>query len=340
MIEKRGKKKLESYFMQESIPGSSFGYSTIRQIVFPQTSLVKRIGSCAFSDCINLILVSINGTVQEIGSRCFYNCSKLTQFQINGAPNLRIIGDYAFEKTKIHNFKFPASLMKLGTKAVGFNDEYDLSETKLKIFESMFSHYDSSRALLRLPNTIRRLRINNIFKMIKINEGGRYFMNERQNVIAKFHQTIYFVGKEYYSFTIRRGIEKINSLAFYNTKVRNIIFPASLKEISFQAFECCENLIRIRFSKNSMLIKICEYAFHQCEKLNKIKFPASLVDLGDCAFMGCESLYSATFPRDSKLKFIGRSTFPFCVCNLKLPANVKMTSSTYTPIDDTEVRFH
>lgn len=177
-------RKLEVYWKSNEIPKSAFIFSQITNLIFPKSSMVKKIGPSAFTKSYSLEFVSINETVEIIGQKCFYECKNLTKFQIEGESHLRIIGDSAFELTRLKEFEFPNSIKKLGNYSVNYLKEYDLSKTKIQVFNT--SLYNGESAVLMLPNTIRRLSIYNIFQEIKVEDGGKYFVSNNGYVIAKF----------------------------------------------------------------------------------------------------------------------------------------------------------
>lgn len=324
----------EEVFTKELIPGSAFAYSKIQELIFPQTSKVRVLGKFAFSSCLNLKLVAINGTVEEIGENCFLSCKNLSKFQIVGESHLKIIKEQAFSGTRIVSFLFPPSLEKIGNYVFEYVNNYDLSNTKMEEFKLICEHYTYDNVLL-LPNTIKRLKIHKMFKIARVADGGKFFINGGSFLYSKIEPTIYFANKEKKKLFIRRGIEKINCFAFFNTKMKVISFPASLKEICRQAFDSCSNLERIVFENPSALNKIGEYAFAYCNKIKRVDFPPSLVELGDYAFYCCESLCRVTFPPDSRLKLIGESAFNSTKAKqrIKLPTNVRKVSSNQVYID-------
>ena len=80
------------------------------------TYLVTGIGEEAFSDCDNLISVTIPDSVTSIGGRAFFDCGKLTSIVI---PNsVTSIGEAAFERCSgLTSITIPDSVTSIGARA-------------------------------------------------------------------------------------------------------------------------------------------------------------------------------------------------------------------------------
>lgn len=74
---------------------------------------------------------------------------------------------------------------------------------------------------------------------------------------------------------IKNGITKIESYAFYNSKIEKLILPNSLTEIKKHAFANLENLTEIEFKTSVYEIKD---AFVNCPKLKKITIGKTLYE--------------------------------------------------------------
>ncbi|MCQ2960207.1 MAG: leucine-rich repeat domain-containing protein [Bacteroidales bacterium] len=90
-------------------------------------------------------------------------------------------------------------------------------------------------------------------------------------------------------------------------RLKKIILPDSIKEISTEAFAGCANLESIDFSKK--LEKIGCGAFKGCKNLKKVMSPYSVKEIYDEAFAGCENLESFDFKSIEK---IGTYAFKGC----------------------------
>jgi hypothetical protein len=74
------------------------------------------------------------------------------------------------------------------------------------------------------------------------------------------------------------------------SKVRNVIVPDSVRIIESQAFNYCDNLDSVVFSKNSGLLTVSDYAFFNCKTITVVNLPASVEEIGYRAFSTCPSI--------------------------------------------------
>ena len=96
----------------------------------------------------------------------------------------------------------------------------------------------------------------------------------------------------------------------YNSFLKSISLPPSIKTIEEDAFHFCNSLEKVTFSDNTQLEEIPAYAFESCKKLNDVVLPASVKTIGDYAFIYCQSLESIVLPQN--LISIGNKTFQGC----------------------------
>jgi hypothetical protein len=88
--------------------------------------------------------------------------------------------------------------------------------------------------------------------------------------------------------------------AFYNTKgLKEIVIPESINEISWNAFDSCEDLESITFFEG--LKDIGLEAFINCGKLKDVVFPSTLRYISRDAFKFCNSLVSITVAENNSI---------------------------------------
>ena len=106
-------------------------------------------------------------------------------------------------------------------------------------------------------------------------------------------------------------------------QIREIMIPASVKEILGHVFNGCEQLENVEFAEDSKLETIYWNAF-ESTSLKKITIPASVTTIEFNAFRRCEQLKSVTFAPGSRLKKIGRSAFQYtAIEEVRIPASVE-----------------
>ena len=92
---------------------------------------------------------------------------------------------------------------------------------------------------------------------------------------------------------------------FSNSGLREIEFPATLKEVGYNAFNGCKSLQSIRL--NSGLKSICCSAFKGCA-IKSIVFPATVEDIQRGAFYN-NRLEEISFQANSELREVGEYAF-------------------------------
>ena len=113
------------------------------------------------------------------------------------------------------------------------------------------------------------------------------------------------------------NLTSVNEGVFEGTKVKTVVIPKSVQVIGVSAFNGCENLIQVEFSKRSELTHIYEMAFAGCVNLEKIDLSASkLKTIGDFGFLNCTKLKEISFP--NTLEEIGERTFYDCSALLEV----------------------
>lgn len=83
---------------------------------------------------------------------------------------------------------------------------------------------------------------------------------------------------------IPEGIERIGQKWFMDSGVESVVIPASVREISANAFRCCKRLREVVFEEESALTRIGGNAFDGCSSLTKIDLPEGLARIGDRCF--------------------------------------------------------
>ncbi len=83
------------------------------------------------------------------------------------------------------------------------------------------------------------------------------------------------------------GIEEIGKRAFYDTSIRSVTIPSTVKRIGENAFAYCDYLADVTFGdvvgvKSDMVIE--DYAFWKCAKLTNVTFNSGVKKIGESVF--------------------------------------------------------
>ena len=118
------------------------------------------------------------------------------------------------------------------------------------------------------------------------------------------------------------GTEKNYDVFGFNTGIKSVEFPSTLKAIGFSAFNNCTGLASVTIP--STVEKIGGYAFAYCSGLQRLEIQPGVTSVGMGAFSFCKALVSATIP--DTVTTLDQSTFYGCE-NLKW---VKLSSNVQT----------
>jgi hypothetical protein len=135
--------------------------------------------------------------------------------------------------------------------------------------------------------------------------------------LEEFHWQMFMVLEPTPLYGIVRipdGVKHIPAGAFKHWKegsrIREVIFPASLETIGEEAFRCCDKLVALTFLGNN-LTSIGRKAFLSCVRLEDMTIPDGVTSIGNAAFRSCFFLSHIDIP--SSLTSIGGSVFEECI---------------------------
>lgn len=280
--------------------------NTVKFVTLPRQT--SKIGKNAFANCSGLVGVSMSDFVTSIGESTFKSDSALTNFR---APtSLQTLGQTAFSGctslskvknldatsiteipsdcfagcSKLEEIVLPANISKIrvGAFASSGLKTINLEDTKLEELGSSAFKSCSALTQVTVPSTLKTM-------------GQAVFMFSGITEVKNFAGT---------------SVSKIESMAFYSSKLIQIEFPESLVSIDNSAFASCSELTRVGGLQNTKVTQIEDSAFSGCSKLKNVIFPQTLLTLGGSAYSGCSALTSVTF--NSNLKTIGANAFEGC----------------------------
>ncbi len=108
--------------------------------------------------------------------------------------------------------------------------------------------------------------------------------------------------------------------SFWNCRnLKKIVIPRSVRQIGYNPFGSCVNLIFENHSENYALENDMLFDQGKNELIcctgkaaeNGVKIPTSVVNIGRNSFTGCESLKEIEIPNN--VKYIGRGAFSGCI---------------------------
>lgn len=131
--------------------------------------------------------------------------------------------------------------------------------------------------------------------------------------------TLLAIGREaFYNAKVKNivwssNIKYIGENAFYDCQLQcteiGLELPQSLAYIEASAFEGCKRITSVVFPDS--IVKIDSHAFRNCESLKWVYIPDTIKEIGSGVFDGCTSLKEIKIPKGSRTKF--EKLLPFSI---------------------------
>lgn len=271
---------------------------------------VESIGCKAFEDCYSLKSLDLPKSVKFIGESAFWGCEALEEIWSLGS--IRIIEPNTFEGCNLKYVHFPSCLVSIMDDAFNSNSELrniDLPDTletignhafaycsnleRINLGDSVkfigdFCFYGCAINEVRLPSSLTNLgtrpfdNVGNIItkrdSLYKA-EGGMLINTKTKNLECIFGDS---------PFIILKDIKSISPLAFYESKVVEVVLSNDVILLPEYAFYNSQDLINIKLSDR--LESIGTGSFYGCKKLCGISIPKSVQEVNSGAFCRCVSL--------------------------------------------------
>jgi hypothetical protein len=284
------------------------------------TYSVTYISGSTFSNCPELISVTIPNTVTSIGEWAFGGSIALTSVSL---PNsITSISQYTFSGCKgLESLIIPNSVTNIGKYA--FYACTNLISVSIPNSVTNIDHWAfsgcSSLATIAIPNSV-------------VTIGMEAFENCYRLTSVKIPASVTDIG--WYTFSFCTALTSINvdvknknyksyKGVLFNKDMTSLIklpegfsgsykMPNTVLEMSDLSIASCKNLTSITFSNK--LNRIRDAVFIHCTGLTSINLPSSITSIGYSAFNGCVNLISINIP--NSVTYLGNTTFQDCI-NLK-----------------------
>ena len=334
------------------------GCQSLDNIILPEG--LNSLGIGLFDRCISLKKINIPSSLKTISSGAFQNCSSLVNIQVDSGNVY-----FTFDNGKLYN-KDKDYLYFITKNSIDVNAKEITIEEGIKNISNGALNFYTNAKTLNLPSTFQSISYNIIpenIKEINISEGNLKYSSDGVNVYDDSTSTLVVSVTKEKSTTVRNGtkiignyafgrstnlesvtlnndLEKIDSQAFWSTKLKNVYIPASVTYIDPIAFYGLnmESFVidpanknytsddKFVYNKNkteiityykaessveipSCVEKIGDGAFHAKQMIKKITIPNTVKKIGN-SFNYCTSLTSITIP--NSVETINSVCFNFC----------------------------
>ncbi len=280
-----------------------------RQVEYQGTVYtVTEISGWAFSNCRQMISISIPATIQRIGTEAFYWCYGLQAVHLEDISSwCRVRQGDGFEDNPIilaHHIFVNGEKVK----------ELVIPEGVTAIADRAFQGATDITSLV-IPSTVAQIGASAFgdcvsLKTLSLAQGLKVICNRA------FHSC-----RNLQEVTIPEGTERIEEGAFYGChSMTDIHLPQSLKTIGNFTFEACNSLTIVQIP--DQVTALGGRTFYECEKLTSVKLSDNITEIGDWAFTRCRQLKDINMPKN--LKRLGEYALFWCssIEELNLPSTL------------------
>lgn len=275
--------------------------------------------------------LNIDDSVTEISDGAFSGNQYLTKVTL--PKNLKVIGEYAFEGTKLTEITVPASVEKIKQNAFAnctmlkkvvlpagleYTDAYNDNGVNGSAFYECVAIEDVTASI----NAVNVFWYYNSIKKLTLNGGEKCY----QGFIG------YWANLE--QLTLPDTLREIEEYAISDIKATVLTIPAGVTKIHGGAFRDCKSLLTVNWNAvNCVYVEDGDYnfsvfygcysittinigagvktipdlAFHTLNMVCAVNIPNSVESIGAYAFCGCESL--ATVTGGQGVEYVGESAF-------------------------------
>lgn len=312
-----------------TIPGSIFkDCNSLASIDIP--SGVTSIESNAFSGCTALANITLSDNITNLGDKCFNGCIKLPynkygngiylgdstnpykffiepevgKSEITIHEDTKVFVGHSFTSSVIEKVIVPSTIQSM-PKGLFYKCD-NLTELEIP-----FTGDGSSIVYFNYLFDSNNNNIPSTLKKVTINSGERIGQYAFQNVTNI--ETV----------VLANTITSISTYAFKGSGIKNIVIPASLKNIYQEAFSGCTKLESIDLSLMDITSEgtLGNQVFYGCTELASATLPVGIKTIPANLFSGCTSLSSITIP--NTVTSIGAYAFYKCgLTEINIPTSV------------------
>ncbi len=317
---------------------------------------IEFVGAYAFSDCDNLVSVSIPDSVTLIRYSAFAGCPSLTAVHI-GSGVTTIEHDAFSGCRSLISLSIPDSVTKIGSASFhGCSSLVSINIPNITVIESATFRDCKSLKSISIPDSVEKIEdyvftgcksLTSVYigsgvtslkekqfstcmslTSISVSDSNKNYSSDNGVLFSKdmteFMQ--YPIGKADAEYIIPEGVIVIDESAFnYCNSLDRIVIPDSVTKIGDGAFEGCSSISSVMLSNS--LSSVGRYVFKDCSSIASIVIPNTVTKIGKNAFGGCSSLSSVTI--GSSVTSIENYAFERCTSlkSIVIPGNVNFIGS-------------
>ena len=268
---------------------------------------IYQVGNHAFSNCANLIDISLPDTIAQFGENCFLNDSNIImeirtidgliddyvyQAKLNNVITINTdssdIGNYTFAANPgLENYTISGEIQSIGNHAFdGCKALQSMTLPSTVNYIGSYAFYDcNSMASINIPDGVEKILSHTFYGCASLENIAT------PDSVTAVEDYAFYGCVAATSITLSQNCESIGEAAFYNCKaLTELAIPDSVKQIGEYAFRSCVEIKELDFSDNVEEIGAC--AFYDCNALETVRLGKKIVELKDRLFYGCVNLTS------------------------------------------------
>ena len=143
---------------------------------------------------------------------------------------------------------------------------------------NLFSRPSNAKSIERIRK-ITGMSQEEFDKIVSVDDAGAYYAKNALLFASELNTSQY---------QVKEGTQLIQRSAFWDSNVKNVTLPESVRTIEVYAFDGAKELTEVNIPNGVREIK--EGTFQGCESLQSISLPKSCTSIAKKAFDGCKSL--------------------------------------------------
>lgn len=275
---------------------------------------VSEVG-CPFSNCQNLVSITIPTSVSFFSTNEIYGCTNLSAINVSENNEYYSSQDgVLFDKQKTElvyypqgkegeSYTIPNGVLTIGSKAFyecNTISSITIPESVTMIDnEAFYACYELSE--INFPSYLESIGAYAL-------DDTAWLENQPDGVVYVSNVLYRYKGEatEPIDLVIEDGTTVICENAFaYCDFISSVTIPESMQSIDSYAFAFCYELTTVNF--NAVSCQMYSDSFAECENLTTVVFGSSVTSISGSAFADCYSLSNITIP--DSVTYVGNSAF-------------------------------
>ncbi|MBR4237082.1 leucine-rich repeat protein [bacterium] len=302
--------------------GAFFSCKNLKSVIIEAN--IELISSNMFESCLSLESIVIPNSVKKIDSQAFRFCTQLKTITLS--DNLIEIGIMSFADCEsLEDIDLPDSLETMGYRT--FMNCINLKEIIIpKNMTNIVSKSDSYTNILYGCLNIERIIVDednpkydsrNNCNAIIDTTSGTLISGCKNSIISSGIKKIglyafAYINIETLNFATDCNLEEIGNYAFYESKIKSITLPNSVKKIGKESFSYCKNLEIVTL--NDGLQELGDNCFSNTS-IKSIFITKSVTTIGNGVFSFCNNLTTITIDEQNNYFLSANNHNAIITCN-------------------------